>query len=66
MLGKIIFTGTSLMLILLCYQCRLAEAQEYPVKPIEVIVGLLRGGTDMIARALRMWPIICGEPCGHQ
>jgi tripartite-type tricarboxylate transporter receptor subunit TctC len=54
MFGKIIFTGTSLMLILLfAITAGSVKAQEFPSKPIEVIVGFAPGGgTDMIARAV--------------
>ena len=54
MFGKIVLMGTSLMLILLfAVTAGSVKAQEFPVKPIEVIVGFAPGGgTDMIARAV--------------
>ena len=65
MMSKSIRTGTGLFFLLaLALTFSYAQAQDYPTKPIEVIVGYPPGGgTDMIARAVSdVAPKYVGQP----
>jgi tripartite-type tricarboxylate transporter receptor subunit TctC len=54
MFGRILRRWTGpVLLSMMALSCGLAQGQDYPTKPIEVIVGYPPGGgTDMIARAV--------------
>ena len=65
MMSKSIRNGTGLFFLLtLALTFSYAQAQDYPTKPIEVIVGYPPGGgTDMIARAVSdVAPKYVGQP----